>query len=90
MAGKQGCDFCKEKKKKRKRHKCNKSAQKYTKNENFFNHFFTKSTVMRASRRPTIYIAHICGALRDLVPLVQFKKRENTHGGVLILVKLQA
>ena len=31
-----------------------------------------------------------CGGLRDLVPFVQFKKRENTHGGVLILVKLQA
>ena len=26
----------------------------------------------------------------DLVPLVQFKKRENTHGGMLFLVKLQA
>ena len=29
-------------------------------------------------------------ALRDLVLFVQFKKRENTHGGVSILVKLQA
>ena len=28
--------------------------------------------------------------MSDLVPFVQFKKRENTHGGVLILVKLQA
>ena len=26
----------------------------------------------------------ICGALRDLVPFVQFKKRENTHGGALL------
>ena len=32
----------------------------------------------------------ICDALRELVPFVQFKKRENTHGRVLILVKLQA
>ena len=32
----------------------------------------------------------VCDTLRDLVPFVQFKKRENTHGGVLILVKLQA
>ena len=31
-----------------------------------------------------------CGALSDLVPFVQFKNRGNTHGGVLILVKLQA
>ena len=29
-------------------------------------------------------------ALRDLVTFVQFKKRENTHGGVLLLVVLQA
>ena len=28
--------------------------------------------------------------MRDLVPFVQFKKRENNHGGVLILVKLLA
>ena len=28
--------------------------------------------------------------LRDLVLSVQFKKRENTHGEVLLLVKLQA
>ena len=27
-----------------------------------------------------------CDALRDLVPFVQFKKCENTHGGVLLLV----
>ena len=31
-----------------------------------------------------------CDALRDLVPFVQFKKRENTHEGVLLLVKFQA
>ena len=29
-------------------------------------------------------------ALRDLIPLVQFKKRKKTHGGVLNIVKLQA
>ena len=31
-----------------------------------------------------------CGALCDLVPFEQFKKRENIHGGVLPLVNLQA
>ena len=31
-----------------------------------------------------------CDALGDLVPFVQFKNVKNTHGGVLILVKLQA
>ena len=30
-----------------------------------------------------------CDVLRDLVSFVQFKKRENTHGGVLLLLKLQ-
>ena len=30
----------------------------------------------------------MCDALRDLVPFAQFKKRENTHGGVLLLVNL--
>ena len=32
----------------------------------------------------------IYGAFRDLVPFVQFKKRENSHGGVLLFVKFQA
>ena len=31
-----------------------------------------------------------CDALRDLVSFAQFKKHENTCGGVLLLVKLQA
>ena len=30
----------------------------------------------------------ICGALRDLVPMYNFKNVKSTHGGVLILVKL--
>ena len=34
-------------------------------------------------------VIQICDTLRDLVPFVQFKKRENTHGGVLPLKKLQ-
>ena len=29
-------------------------------------------------------------ALSDLVPFMQYKKRENTHGGVLLLLKLPA
>ena len=28
----------------------------------------------------------ICDTLRDLVSFVQFKKRENTYGGMLLLV----
>ena len=32
----------------------------------------------------------ICDVLHDLGPLVQFKKRENTHGGVFLLTRLQA
>ena len=36
-----------------------------------------------------LQIPYICDVLRDLVPFVQFKRRENTHGEVLLLVKLQ-
>ena len=32
----------------------------------------------------------VCDVLRDLVPFVQFTKREKHHGGMLLLVKLQA
>ena len=32
---------------------------------------------------------NIWDVLRDLVLSVQFKKRENTHGGVLLLVKVK-
>ena len=32
---------------------------------------------------------NICDALRDLVPLAQFRKRENIHWDVLLLLKLQ-
>ena len=32
----------------------------------------------------------ICDPLRDLVSFVQFKNRKNIHGGVFLLVKLQA
>ena len=32
----------------------------------------------------------LCHVLRDLVPFVQFNNVKNTHGGVLVLVKLQA
>ena len=31
----------------------------------------------------------ICGALSDLVSFVQFEKRENTHGGVLLSANVQ-
>ena len=32
----------------------------------------------------------ICDVLRDLISFVHFKKRENIHGGVLLLVKLES
>ena len=37
-----------------------------------------------------MYFKEICGALRDWYHLYNLKNVENTHGGVLILVKLQA
>ena len=33
---------------------------------------------------------NLCGVLRDLVPFVLFKNVKNNHGGVLLLLKLQA
>ena len=33
---------------------------------------------------------HVRDALCDLIPFVQFEKRENTHEGMLLLVKWQA
>ena len=33
------------------------------------------------------YLKSICDDLRDLVPIVQFKKREKQHGGVLLFKK---
>ena len=38
---------------------------------------------------PVLEFVNICDVMRNLVPFVQFKKRENSHGGVLLLVKLQ-
>ena len=59
MARKQGCSFCKEKKKV-KGTNVTKMQKKYTKNENFLTIFFIEGALMRASRRPTIRPAHIC------------------------------
>ena len=33
------------------------------------------------------YKLNRCDALRDFVPFVQFKKRKNTHGGVVLLAE---
>ena len=35
-------------------------------------------------------LSFICDELHDLVTFLQFKKRENTHGGVLLLIQLAA
>ena len=40
--------------------------------------------------RSTWDLGGICDVLRNLVPIVQFKKVKNTHGGVLLLVKLHS
>lgn len=32
---------------------------------------------------------NICDTFRHLEPTLQFEKRENTHGGTLLTVKLQ-
>ena len=68
-------------------------------NETRWKHFdlkktcrFLESFADKQFLNPSHYSIHytICGALHDLVPFVHFKERENTHGGVLLLVKLQA
>ena len=46
---------------------------------------FTKVKSMRKR-----LVINECFTLGDLVPYVQFKIRENNHGGVLLLLKLQA
>ena len=43
--------------------------------------------MIKCIQKPSEYI---WDALRDLVPFVQFKNMNNTCGGVLILIKLQA
>ena len=45
-----------------------------------YSHLFTEKRVQILIR----------DALRDLVPFVQFEKRENTHGAALRLAKLQS
>ena len=42
---------------------------------------------MRTAYKISHFFILIYGALRDLVPFVQFKNVKNTHGGVLFLVK---
>ena len=44
---------------------------------------------MENTYRGVLLQISICDALGNLVPFAQFRKRENTHGEVLCLVKLQ-
>ena len=39
--------------------------------------------MLQVKIRPNLYL-NKCDALRDLVPFVQFQKRENTHAGMLL------
>ena len=56
--------------------------------------YFKKSDISTSGKLFAKYLAlnqkSNCDVLRDLVPFGQFKKRENAHGVVLLLVKLQA
>lgn len=44
---------------------------------------------LKRSRSPVVIVMQIRDALRDLISFVKFKKDQSTHGGVLLLVKLQ-
>ena len=48
------------------------------------------STLPLQRKLITNTLLDICDILRDLVPFVQLKNVKNTHGGALLLVKLQA
>ena len=48
----------------------------------------SRNLFVKRGRRQILF--HICDALRDFGSFAQFKKRENTHDRVLLLVKLQA
>ena len=56
--------------------------------ENFDNYLQMLFLDVVFGKRLYFQLIFICDALRDLLPFVQLKKRENTHGGVLILVTL--
>ena len=43
---------------------------------------------LRCTHELAFIPCYICDALRDLESFVQFKKRENAHGGFLLLVKI--
>ena len=57
---------------------------------NHYQHSLEPNVKSQNNRNILVLQAIICDVLRDLVPFVQFKKRENTHGGLLLLLKLQA
>ena len=57
---------------------------------NHYQHSLEPNVKSQINRNILVLQAIICDVLRDLVPFVQFKKRENTHGGLLLLLKLHA
>ena len=57
---------------------------------NHYQHSLEPNVKSQINRNILVLQAITCDVLRDLVPFVQFKKRENTHGGLLLLLKLQA
>ena len=49
-----------------------------------------KSRVLWGMVILSVKFVRTCDALHNLAPFAQFKKQKNTHGGVLLLVRLQA
>ena len=47
---------------------------------------FSTNSSFSSSKCQTFICKYICDSLRDLLPFKQFKKRENTRGGVLLKV----
>ena len=59
-------------------------------NLNFKNPLGLSSSVDLNRLKYKVAKLHIYDGVGDLVPFIQFKNVKNTHGGVLLLVKLQA
>ena len=57
-------------------------------NSYYWSKYYRKKTCL-FSREHTRRVYHklLCDAFHDFLSFLQFKKRENTHGGVLLLVK---
>ena len=53
-------------------------------------HKFTKAIFLYKQNIESDFLLNVFDALRDFVPFANFKNVKNTHGGVLLLIKLHS